>query len=145
MQRDTGAVETTIKRIWMIVLAAEKNTTDVRETKLQIDKEQILSYVLRNYAGLEVYGLAWQINWEAIKLVLHKNLEIMKQIVQVEGEHSLKFAKNSSHLKAHNCLIKLCCLYCKLCQQSGLSPKSNPQFLSLVQDITANSSMHQLS
>lgn len=113
---------------------------DRREELLRSDKEEILSYVLRNYAGVEVFGVGWGVNWRGLGVVFTKNIEIMKGILEREGEHALKYAKNTSHMKAHICIIKLCCLYCRLCQQAGLSPKSNPLFSSFVELVGANSS-----
>lgn len=69
-----------------------------------------MSYVLRNYAGLEISRGSFLVNWSAIKTVFMKNIEIMKNLIDIEGYHALKIAKNSGYLKAHTAIIKLCCL-----------------------------------
>jgi hypothetical protein len=145
IQSEEGGFEGTIKNIWKVILTVEKQLFDVREATLTTDKEQILNYVLRNFAGLELFGLNWKVNWSAVQTVFGRNIEFMKAIIQQEGEHALKYAINSSHLKAHTCLIKLCCLYCKLCTNNGASVKLDDQFMSLAEVIVNNSSREQVT
>lgn len=126
-----------------MLLALEGRTYDAREASLTTDKAQILSYVLRNFAGLELFGLSFKVNWSAVHAVLNKNLELMAAICMEEGDNALRFAENNAHLRANTCLIKLCCLYCRLIKQAGSSPIQDQAFLQVAQTLLGNSYREQ--
>lgn len=99
--------------------------------------------MLRNFAGLELYGLAFKINWKAMELVYSKNTELMHVIRLQEGEQALKYASNSAHTRAQTCLVKLCCLYCRLYREAGASPLLDQQFVGLAQALMTGCSQQQ--
>ena len=74
IQSEENSFEGTIKDIWEVLLVIEGRMYDAREASLTVDKAQILSYVLRNFAGLELFGLNYKLNWNAVLTVLEKNL-----------------------------------------------------------------------